>query len=444
MFSLRSVQIILAIVVITVLFDTSLITISNTTGGLTSSLSDISLFAGMMALFGLAQYVFLRFTEQQYRPKGIIYPVRIDLQVFARIVFLANYFLLGLLLCILIQIIYLDSYHIILLKLTIYSAYATTSVLLGLLGYQFFSWLLFRRSVILFFYSIAITVISINSLVTILLINSGYADNPDYVRPLKSLLGAFVTPDYMLNFAYVASSGTSFVLMWIATVLLLRHYSAKVGRMKYWLVVSIPLVYFLSQFQPLFLYSFRDLRLTDPVLFGIAYNLVFSATKPAGALLFGLAFWTIARIGTNDEVKTYMIISSFGVILLFTANQPLGLSFAPYPPFGLVTICYMILASYLILIGIYSSALSVAADTVLRRSIRRAINDKANLLDSIGTTQLYHQVENTVIEQTRRLSSQMEDESGVKSSLEEDEVRDYIAQAIEEIRSKKGEGDNDA
>ena len=59
--------------------------------------------------------------------------------------------------------------------------------------------------------------------------------------------------------------------------------------------------------------------------------------------------------------------------LLFTSNQPLGLIFAPYPPFGLATICYMTLASYLILLGIYSSAISVANDTTLRRSIKKSL-----------------------------------------------------------------------
>ena len=41
----------------------------------------------------------------------------------------------------------------------------------------------------------------------------------------------------------------------------------------------------------------------------------------------------------------------------------------PCPPFVLVTVSFFGLASYLLLIGIYSSAVSVAEDSNLRRSI---------------------------------------------------------------------------
>ena len=50
-------------------------------------------------------------------------------------------------------------------------------------------------------------------------------------------------------------------------------------------------------------------------------------------------------------------------MLFFTSNQPVGLTFLPYPPFGLVTICFIAPASDLILVGIYTVALSVSNDT---------------------------------------------------------------------------------
>jgi hypothetical protein len=67
--------------------------------------------------------------------------------------------------------------------------------------------------------------------------------------------------------------------------------------------------------------------------------------------------------------KDYMLISAYGMMLLFTSNQPIGLLLVPYPPFGLATISFMGLASYLIFVGIYSAAVSVSEDTKLRQSI---------------------------------------------------------------------------
>jgi hypothetical protein len=75
-------------------------------------------------------------------------------------------------------------------------------------------------------------------------------------------------------------------------VLLLKHYSRKLGRAKDWIIVSIPLAYFLSQFEPLFLDVLTPFRLSDLILFGIVYTLIFSAAKPVGGILFGVGFWT--------------------------------------------------------------------------------------------------------------------------------------------------------
>ena len=58
---------------------------------------------------------------------------------------------------------------------------------------------------------------------------------------------------------YVVTSIISFILTWIATVPLLHSYSKRIGRAKYWILVSIPLVYFLSQFQFVFVDMFSSL-----------------------------------------------------------------------------------------------------------------------------------------------------------------------------------------
>ncbi len=122
--------------------------------------------------------------------------------------------------------------------------------------------------------------------------------------------------------------------------------------------------------------------------------------------------------------------------LLFTSNQPLGLIFAPYPPFGLATICYMSLASYLILLGIYSSAISVANDTRLRRSIKKSLSTRTNLLDNIGDAEMKQQFESMIIRQTRALSAKIEHDTGIESSLDETELKHYIEIAIEEAKSR--------
>jgi uncharacterized membrane protein len=51
-----------------------------------------------------------------------------------------------------------------------------------------------------------------------------------------------------------------------------------------------------------------------------------------------------------------MIISGWGILLIFATNQAATQMFTPYPPFGIVTIALLNLGAFLMLIGIYDSA----------------------------------------------------------------------------------------
>lgn len=117
------------------------------------------------------------------------------------------------------------------------------------------------------------------------------------------------------------------MLMWISTSLLMRHYSQRLGRTKYWILVSIPLVYFLSQFVSAFVDTFNSIISLNPILYSIILTMVFTLSKPVGGILFGIEFWTVAKnIGKNKPSRGYMIISAYGVAMLSISNQAIPLS----------------------------------------------------------------------------------------------------------------------
>src|SRR5215831_11956583 len=149
---------------------------------------------------------------------------------------------------------------------------------------------------------------------------------------------------------YVTSTVLSFMLWWVATVFLLRYYSARVRRKTYWIILGLPLVYFLVQFQPLFLDLFSSFLGSQPVLFSTIYTLIFTLSKPVGGILFGIAFWATARkLDYNNPVRNYIMISAYGLVLIFVSNEASVLVSAPYPPFGVVS--FMGLPSYLVLVA---------------------------------------------------------------------------------------------
>ena len=85
----------------------------------------------------------------------------------------------------------------------------------------------------------------------------------------------------------------------------------------------------------------NEFRASDPVTFGIVYNIIFGLSKVVGGILFGIASWTIARRLGQIQVRESMVISAYGLILLFSSDQAISLVNYKYPPFGLATISYV-------------------------------------------------------------------------------------------------------
>src|SRR5918996_1911518 len=127
-----------------------------------------------------------------------------------------------------------------------------------------------------------------------------------------------------------------------------------------------------------------------------------------------------------------MIISGWGIFLIFAANQAAAQIVSPYPPFGLATITVLNIAAYLMLIGIYNSATLVSTNNNLRKSIHKhAVNSK--LLDLIGHAEMEKEIQKTVTEIIRSQDiSKIDKES--EFELDEQEIRRYIDIVIKEVK----------
>ena len=97
----------------------------------------------------------------------------------------------------------------------------------------------------------------------------------------------------------------------------------------------------------------------------------------------------------------------------------------------------MVLASYLISIGVYSSAVSISQDTKLRQSLRKSVEQQSNLLDNIGSSQMEQEVQKKVVKVMKELSYQTEEKTGIQTSLEEQDIKEYLNKVIEEVKEKR-------
>jgi hypothetical protein len=177
---------------------------------------------------------------------------------------------------------------------------------------------------------------------------------------------------------------------------------------------------------------------TSPDLF--SYYIFQSLSSIAGGILFAISFWFVARKLSDSPVKTFLKITAYGFILLYASNN-VDVSVAPYPPFGISSLSLLPLATYFVLFGLYSSALSLSQDITLRKYLRKIARSDNNLLSSIGTAQMETEVErvvgklkHVVEEQEKELAEQ----SGIETPIAENELEDYLKQVIEEVsRARK-------
>lgn len=346
-----------------------------------------------------------------------------------------------LLVFVLFQILVTSYYSTFILNAITSISYVVAAAMLALLSQRFFSWFKSNRNFVVLLYGLSAAILAINAGFTFLLVNNAFVDMPRVIYPImlgSAEYGVRSPWGNMLNYSYFVSSILSFLVTWVATALLLLHYSYKLGRVKYWIILALPLVYFMSQFVAFFLNIFQPLLQAQPVFYSILITLLFTLSKPIGGILFGVAFWTVARsVSHNNVVRNYMIISAYGFVLLFASNQAIVLVTAPYPPFGLATISFIGLSSYLVVAGIYSSAISVSLDIGLRKTIRKSVTDQAKLLDSIGTAQMEQELQSRVLTITKETSDKMEEETGVEASMTEEDMKQYLNDVLKEIGTSR-------
>src|SRR5215204_1677585 len=417
----KKTYVIIILLISVLIIDTSLFRISDLIRVYVTPGWTTMLFVFMSVVYLLGQHILIRFARtksRQIREQG-----HLHLNILHKSVTITQYLLSGIIVFVLLQVLIFSEFYTSAISLAAVISYLLAIFMMVFLSLRFFSWFRLHKNPVVLFYFLSTITLTINAVFSFALILTISPGIPSLVgesqiagmtRPIAA--SPFATA---LNNGYIVTSILSFILLWLATALLLREYSKRIGKITYWALVGIPLVYFLSQFPALF----------------------FSLSKIAGGILFGIAFWTMAKnLPDNAVVKSYMVIAAYGLILFYISNQAGSSLFqlgGVYPPFGLPTIAVIGFSSYLILVGIYSSAVSVAQDSRLRRAIRKSVQQQSSLLDKIGTAQMQQEIENRVLSTIKSQAENLRSETGIETSLDGNEIREYMNEVIAKIITKK-------
>jgi hypothetical protein len=206
----------------------------------------------------------------------------------------------------------------------------------------------------------------------------------------------------------------------------------KIGRIKFWSIMGFALVYYLISY-PLFVlgYFTPSVETDTEVMNNI---LVVSMSSIVAGIIFGAAFLSIARtLRRGTAIRDYLILAAYGMLIFYIAGSA-TVSQAAYPPFGLVSTAFTGLSTYLIYVGLYSSAVTLSQDLTLRKTIRKSVMEQSKLLDSIGTAQMERELQTSVLTIVKKTSDEMKENSGIEASLSEDDIRDYMSLVICELK----------
>jgi len=406
-----------------------------------TSVFGISLFVCISAVFILGSVVLFRFiTNTTAKIRSNLIHLRI-----LHIVSLATVLVLTAILTILLtEILLFSEYNVMLLVVTAAISPTVAAGVMVVSSYILVSWYRFNRSsYVVLIFALAFSINVYAFVYTTIRDISGLMEKDQIITPQSEVV--YSSDAYepgsieMLLFnVYKYAATASFLLLLVGSAIMLRHYSSKIGRTKFWILVLLPSLYYVTiLLDTLGIYAPQS----ETDLFN--YYVYSSLNGIVGGALLGFLFWSISRtMRPNKSVSNYLLICSYGFVLLSIATVG-QVSVAVYPPYGFATYAMLTLSSYMIIIGLYAAASSISQDVRLRQYIKDLTMKDSSFLAAIGHAQLEKQVrskasdlEDVVKEQRMEL----EKKSGVQSSIQEQDIKQYLLEVLQEVDKHKTGG----
>jgi hypothetical protein len=424
-----------------IVFDTTIVSFSSYSGVEFPRWFNFMIFVMFFIIFVIGSTIVL-YSVRKIVSKYSYKPAPRGLAYFQGVIVSTLFLTAIIILIIIFQMLFLNNYSIVLLQVQTYLSHFSALVFLSCLVFLFGSWLSSKRNYIILLYAISFSLVSVDLMIAVIYLESYFLTFssvlPEVVPyPLSSYVMNQPGTPYTesLSMAFDVFSLSSFMIMWIATSIFLSQYRYKLGKIKYFSLISIPLIYYIFPFQNYFGDVFFSSLQSSPVFYSIVYILSFSATKQVGALLFSLSFWTAAALVYDSRVRQSLLISSIGMAILFGSLEITPLQYRVFPPYGLITEAFIPLGSYLLFVGIFTSAKHISRDSELRKQFYKSAASQLTLLKAIGVSQMEKELE----AQTESLEKRFKPfETTDEPDLKGEEIKEILHDVLTELYYSKG------
>lgn len=430
-FRLSAISVI--VIVILVLIDISVARIYYVaTNQLLSELNKLLLFTFVGIICFTGQFVLLKFLSENYPRRRL----GKQFALMYRAIFYLQFFFIGIFVIVVYEILSTSRYETLLLIFATSGSMGVAVIVTTNLTRQFFKWFRSEPNLVLLLYGLFVAFLSLNILASGFLTLELLGNKPlsihyhlGITNPYSALAN-FQAIQYLNSVSLILA----FITAWIATTLMLRQIGLRWKQYLYWIVLVLPLVYFLLQFQPGLLSTVLWAFSSDVIINSTILTLFITYSEFIGGLIFGGAFLMLSQFLNRKGIHiVYSRIAGIGFIMIFATNQLLLLAPANYPPFGLVTISLLPLSCSILFVGIHSLSLVISYDTKLRSTIRNLVRNKSNFLLSMSASESESYFLNKASEIYKALEKSVEDD--IKTTVSFDDAKIYLDDVIREIRN---------
>jgi hypothetical protein len=291
------------------------------------------------------------------------------------------------------QIFISNSYSNLVFYVTAYLSFTSSMVFLIVLSFKFFQLYSQKTNYLTLSYGILFALFCMSILLILIYLTDGLAVLPSEIEPSSPRL--LIVGEYSINVkfqnniakAYDIFFFISFILAWILSVMILKQYIHRIGKYKFWLLVSLPLFFHLTRYVSILNLDqgyIESSTNTIPSTVGQSiFTSLINSDMQIGGIFFGISFLIIALKLKSSQLKRIVIIVVIGIMLLFGSRDFQSIFIPSIPPGGVVTISFMAIASYMLLSSLTSFVKLASRDKQLQADLTHRVENDSILVKNL-------------------------------------------------------------
>jgi MFS family permease len=346
----------------------------------------------------------------------------------------------------LIDLVVDSKYFTINLTSIVIISFGSTALMSIFVSYKLFKWFGENRNKFSFIFGLSIFFLFVNNLVSILLFSTLLSEKPWEID--------FTTP-VVFNFECDASSWycffkenviniQSYTLMiyfaffWISNYLLLHHHIKKIGKIRFYSLIALPLIFFYFAFIYHYdiLYSLTESKNFNETIIFMLQLFITAFSFALCGVLYGIGFKSVANLlSFSPNIVRFLKMATYGIIMLFMIA--IGtIAGAALPPFGIPSIVFLPFASLLFYVGVYYSIIAISNDIKVKKYIKNSAYKELEIMGNLAHSQMMDSMKDRILNMTKKYSEELHQKDNSETMESEEDLKSYLDEAISIFKKK--------